>query len=101
MPVSVRGIDRELRRRLHAAGRDGLAERALDRVALTDDGSTIYVHIFMRPDWPHFRAGDAYPLAFADHPELQTLAQWRSFLREAHLLLRDDFGRIVQWLEGR
>ncbi|HLZ72078.1 MAG TPA: hypothetical protein VKV26_19405 [Dehalococcoidia bacterium] len=101
MPVSLRGIERELRRRLAGAGRADLADRALDRVALTDDGGTVYVHIFMRPDWPHFRAGDAYPLAFADHPDLRSLAQWRAFLHEARLLLADDFGRIVLWLEGR
>ncbi len=101
MTVSLRGIERELRGRLRAAGRADLTERALDGVRLTDDGGTIYVHIFMRPDWPQFREGDAYPLAFADHPDLQTLRQWRAFLREADLLLRDDFGRIVAWLEGR
>lgn len=101
MTVSVRGIERELRRRLCERGHEELAERAVERVALTDDGSTVYVHIFMRSDWPQFRPGDAYPLAFADHPDLQTLAQWRAFLREAQLLLRDDFPRIVQWLAGR
>jgi hypothetical protein len=101
MTVSPRGIERELRRRLRESGHAELADRAVERVALTDDGSTVYVHIFMRPDWPQFRDGDAYPLAFADHPDLQTLAQWRAFLREAQLLLRDDFHRIVQWLQGR
>ena len=58
MPLSVRGIDRELRRRLDAAGRRDLAARAVDHVGLTDDGSTVYVHIFMRPAWRHFRPGD-------------------------------------------
>lgn len=101
MPVSTRSLDRVLRDRLCALGRGDLAERALDGVRLTDDGSTVYVHIFMRPDWPHFREGDAYPLAFADHPDLQTLAQWREFFQEAKLLLNDDFRRIVGWLEGR
>ncbi|HZQ35243.1 MAG TPA: hypothetical protein VFD32_04870, partial [Dehalococcoidia bacterium] len=101
MTVSVRGIERELRRRLRESGHAELAASAVEGVTLTDDGSTVYVHIFMRPDWPQFREGDAYPLAFADHPELQSLAAWRALLREAQLLLRDDFPRIVQWLEGR
>lgn len=101
MTISRRGLERELRARLRAAGRADLAERALDRVALTDDGSTVYVHIFARPDWPQLRAGDAYPLAFADHPDLRELVGWRAFLDEARLLLADDFPRIVQWLEGR
>jgi hypothetical protein len=101
MPVSLRGIERELRGRLRAAGRADLAERALDGVRLTDDGGTVYVHVFMRPEWREYRDGDAYPLAFADHPDLRTLAQWRDFLNEAQLLLRDDFERIVAWLDGR
>lgn len=101
MHVSLRSIERELRDRLCEAGRRDLAERALDDVRLTDDGGTVYVHVFMRPDWPRYREGDAYPLAFADHPELRTLAQWRAFLNEARLLLRDDFDRIVAWLDGR
>lgn len=99
--VSLRTINRELRDRLCAAGRDDLATRALDGVRITDDGATVYVHVFQRPDWPAYREGDAYPLTFADHPDLRTLAQWRAFLREAQLLLRDDFRRIVEWFDGR
>jgi hypothetical protein len=101
MAISLRGIERELRRKLVLAGRGELEQQAVDGLRLTDDGGTIYVHIFMRPDWPHFRHGDAYPLAFADHPDLRTLSQWRAFLREARLLLDDDFRRIVGWLDGR
>ncbi len=101
MTISVKGIERELRTRLRAAGRSDLADRALLRVGVTDDGSTRYVHIFMRPDWPRYREGDVYPLAFADYPDLRSLAQWRAFLAEAALLLHDDFGRIIQWLDGR
>ena len=101
MTVSPRGIERELRFRLRRDGRADLADRAVEGVRLTDDGSTVYVHIFMRPDWPRFRPGDAYPLAFADHPDLRSLAQWRAFLGEARLLLDDDFTRIVAWLDGR
>ena len=101
MTTSPRGIERELRARLRAAGRADLEARALDRVALTDDGSTVYVHIFARSDWPQVRAGDAYPLAFADYPDLRGLAGWRALLAEASLLLADDFARIIQWLDGR
>jgi hypothetical protein len=101
MTTSASGIARVLRRRLVQAGRRELATDAVDRVRLTDDGTTIYIHIFMRPSWPRFRQGDAYPLAFADHPELATLAQWRAFHEEGRLLLEDDFDRIVRWLDGR
>jgi hypothetical protein len=97
---SLRSIQRDLRRRLCAIGRDDLARDALDRVVFTDDGSTIYVHIMRKPSWRGYRSGDAYPLAFADHPDLQTCSQWREFLREARALLDDDFPRIVAWLEG-
>jgi hypothetical protein len=101
MPVSARAIERELRKRLTAAGRPELAQDALDGVRLTDDGGTVYVHIFMRSDWRHYRPGDAYPLAFADHPDLGSLARWRALFQEARLLLGDDFERIVRWLDGR
>jgi len=97
---SLQSIERNLRRRLVAIGRDDLALRALDGVRFTDDGSTVYVHIFKQPSWRSYRAGDVYPLAFADHPDLRTLADWRAFLTEARLLLDDDFHRIVAWLDG-
>ncbi len=101
MTISVRSLERELRERLRSAGRLDLAEQAVERVGITDDGSTRYVHIFVRPDWRGYRPGDVYPLAFADYPDLRTLAQWRVFVDEARLLLNDDFNRIVQWLDGR
>jgi len=101
LTVSPRGIERELRIRLRRDGRADLADHAVEGVRLTDDGSTVYVHIFMRHDWPRFRPGDAYPLAFSDHPDLRFLAQWRVFFEEARLLLDDDFIRIIAWLDGR
>jgi hypothetical protein len=97
---SLHSIARDLRRRLVAAGRDDLALRALDGVRFTDDGSTVYVHIFKQPSWHSYRPGDAYPLAFVDHPDLRRLSDWRAFLHEARLLLNDDFGRILAWLDG-
>jgi hypothetical protein len=101
MNVSLRSLERDLRGRLRALGRADLADQAVERVGFTDDGSTRYVHIFVRPNWRAYRQGDVYPLAFADYPDLRTLAQWRTFLDEARLLMNDDFSRIVQWLDGR
>jgi hypothetical protein len=98
--VSVHGIERVLREKLRARGLEAPATRALDRVRLTDDGSTIYVHVFMRPGWHAYRDGDAFPLAFASHEDLADLAAWRDFLREARLSLDDNFEQIVRWLEG-
>ena len=97
---SLHAIERSLRRRLVAIGRDDLALRALDGVRFTDDGSTYYVHLYRRTGWRGYREGDVYPLAFADHPELRSLAAWRAFTAEAALLLTDDFPRIVAWLDG-
>ena len=97
---SLHVIARDLRRGLVAIGRDDLALRALDDVRFTDDGTTVYVHIYKQPAWRSYRAGDVYPLALADHPDLQRLGDWRALLREARLLLDDDFARIVTWLDG-
>jgi len=99
--MSLRRITRELREELYRLGRADLAEQALDRVRFTDDGSTIYVHVMARPEWPRVRRGDALVLAHADYPDLRTCAQWREFLEEARWYLHDELGRVVRWLEGR
>jgi hypothetical protein len=98
--MSLRRIQRELVGLLHERGRDDLARDALDRVAYTDDGSTVYVHVFAKPSWPRRRPGQAYPLAFADHDQLGSLTRHRELLRDAHLLLGDEIGDIVNWFDG-
>ncbi len=99
--MSLRRIERELREALRQAGRHDLAGQALAGVRFTDDGSTIYIHVFAKPEWPRVRPGDALVLAHADHPELRTCAQWRDFLEEARLYLHDELPRVIRWLEGR
>jgi hypothetical protein len=99
--MSLRRIERELRRELARNGRADLAEQALDGVRFTDDGGTVYVHVFAGAEWAAVPAGDALVLAHADYAELQTCAQWRAFLEEARLYLHDEFPRIIRWLEGR
>ena len=99
--MSLRRVERELRAALAGAGRGELAERALERVRFTDDGSTIYVHLYARPDWPAVRPGDVFVLAHADYPDLRTLADWRALLEEARLSAQDHLGTIVRWLTGR
>lgn len=86
---------------LRARGRDDLARDALDGVRYTDDGSTIYVHVFAKPSWPKRRPGQAYVLAFADHADLRSLAGFRELLHEAWLQLHDEIGDLTWWLEGR
>ena len=99
--MSLRRIERELRRTLRQVGRDDLVTHALDGVRFTDDGGTIYVHVMARPDWAPVRPGDALVLANADYPDLQTCAAWREFLEEARLYLHDEFNRVVRWFDGR
>lgn len=100
-PVSLRSLTARARTLLRERGRDDLADRAFDAVHYTDDGTTLYVHIFARPSWPQRRPGQAYALAFADHTQLSTLADHRELLREAGLLLEDEIADIEGWFEGR
>lgn len=99
-PASLRRIERELVGMLHARGRDELAREALDGVRYTDDGTTLYVHIFAKPSWSRVRPGQAYVLAFADRAELGSLAAHRALLREAWLLLHDEIDDIIRWFDG-
>lgn len=77
-----------------------MASDALDRVVFTDDGSTIYVHVLPKASWPRQRPGRAYVLAYADKTLPCTLAQFRSLVWEAWLLLHDDIGDIIRWFDG-
>ena len=98
--VSLSAIRRELVALFGARGRLDLAGSALDRVAFTDDGSTIYVHVLPKPSWPRRRAGQAYVLAYAEKRDLCTLADWRALLGEAWLLLHDEADDLVRWFDG-
>jgi hypothetical protein len=98
--VSLSAIRRELVALLAGRGRVDLGDAALDRVAFTDDGSTIYVHVLPKPSWPHRRAGQAYVLAYAEKRDLCTLADWRALLGEAWLLLHDEADDLVRWFDG-
>lgn len=98
--MSLRRIERELRQAIRRSGRPHL-EAGLGRVGWTDDGGTIYVHIFADQNWPHVRPGDAFVLANADYPDLRTCVGMRGLLEEARLYLHDEVDRILLWLEGR
>lgn len=98
--MSLRRIERELRAELGRTGWAELAERALDGVRFTDDGGTVYIHLFARSDWPAVAVGDALVLAHADYPDLQTLRQWRELFEDARLYLHDELPRVVRWLQG-
>ena len=78
-------------------------EAAVGRIALTDDGGTIYVHLFPRQGWPHRAQGRAFVLAWQDYAEnpSQRLDCYRWLIGEARLSLLDNVDGIVRWLEGR
>lgn len=98
--MSLRRIERELRQMLRRSSQPHL-EAGLGRVGWTDDGGTVYVHIFAREDWDAIRPGDAFVLAHADYPDLRTCAGIRALLEEARLYLQDEPGKVLRWLGGR
>jgi hypothetical protein len=98
--VSLHRVERELREAIRRSSRPEL-EAGLERVGWTDDGSTLYVHIFARPEWRRVRPGAAFVLATADHVDLRTLADMRKLLEEARLYLHDETDRVLRWLDGR
>ena len=100
--MALRFLERVLRRELAGLGREELMDTAVGGIGLTDDGSTIYVHVF--PRYGSARAqGRAFVLAWQDYAEdpTQRLDCYRWLMREAGLNLRDNVGKIVRWLEGR
>ena len=100
-PHSLRALAGVLRALLSARGRSDLASNAFGHIAYTDDGTTIYVHVLARPDWPLRRPGQAFVLASADKRDLQHRAQFRDLLHEAWLRLQDDIDRVIRWFDGR
>ena len=100
--MALRFLERELRRELARIGREALMQSAVERIGLTDDGGTIYVHLF--PKAGSAKApGRAFVLAWHDYTEdaSQRLDCYRWLIGEAKLSLRDNAGKIARWLEGR
>ena len=100
--MALRFLERELRRELAQLGREELMEAAVNGIGLTDDGGTIYVHLFPKEGSAKAR-GQAFVLAWQDYAEdpSQRLDCYRWLISEAKLNLRDNVGKIVRWLEGR
>ena len=100
--MALRFLERELRRELAQLGREELMEAAVSGIGLTDDGRTIYVHLFPKEGSAKAR-GRAFVLAWQDYAEdsSQRLDCYRWLIGEAKLDLRDNVGKIVRWLEGR
>ena len=77
-------------------------ESAVGGIGFTDDGGTIYVHLF--PKAGSAKApGRAFVLAWHDYAgdASQRLDCYRWLIGEAKLSLRDNAGKIARWLEGR
>ena len=98
--MSLHRIEADLRSLLSEHGREDLIRDAAGRVAYTDDGTTLYVHILPEATWDRLRPGQAYVLAFANKSDLPKLSDHRQLLREARLLLYDDIDDIIRWLDG-
>ncbi len=100
--MALRFLERELRRELALLGREELMEAAVKGIGLTDDGGTIYVHLFPKEGSAKAR-GQAFVLAWQDYAEdpSQRLDCYRWLIGEAKLNLRDNAGKIVRWLGGR
>ena len=98
--MSLHRIERELRHAIRTSDRPHL-EAGLERVGWTDDGGTVYVHVFARPEWTPVRPGHALVLASADYPDLARWSDLRALLEEARLYLHDEIPRVLRWLDGR
>ena len=94
-------LERQLRDELERLGRRDLAEAAAGRITFTDDGATVYLHLFPREGWPHKHPGQAFVLAWADHEDIEGLAGFRELVRLGGLAIRDNGEQIARWLEGR
>ncbi len=100
--MALRFLEAQLRRELAALGREELMETAVASIGLTDDGGTIYVHLFPK-EGSAKAPGRAFVLAWQDYAEdpLRRLDCYRWLIGEAKLSLRDNVAEIVRWLEGR
>src|SRR3989337_3273807 len=99
--MALRFLERELRQGLTRIGREALMQSAVERIGLTDDGGTIYVHLF--PKAGSAKApGRAFVLAWHDYAgdASQRLDSYRWLIGEAKLSLRDNAGKIGLWLAG-
>ncbi len=99
--MALRFLERELRTLLAANDRPDLLEAG--RIALTDDGATIYVHLLPQPDWPRKAQGLAFVLSYEDYapPGSDVTYCYRWLVSEARTSLRENMGDVIRWLDGR
>lgn len=99
--MALRFLERELARVLADHGRPDLMEQAVGSIGLTDDGGTIYVHLF--PGAGSSKAeGRAFVLAWEDYvPEGSSKTYcYRWLMGEARQSMHENADKIIRWLEG-
>lgn len=96
--MALRFLERELHTLLVASDHAQLADTAIGGVGFTDDGGTIYVHLF-----PRGRAGRAFVLAWEDYtpPGSNRMHCFRWLMTEARTSMRENVDKIARWLEGK
>ncbi len=101
--MALRFLERELRRLLGEQGREELMDAAVGSIGLTDDGATVYVHLFPKEGWPHRAQGRAFVLAWEDYAPKGSgrMHCYRWLMGEAKTALRDNVDKIALWLEGK
>lgn len=101
--MAVRFLERELRQLLSDHRREDLADSAVGGIGLTDDGETVYVHLFPKAGWPRRAQGRAFVLAWEDYAPAgsQRLFCYRWLVSEARTSMHENVDRIVRWLDGR
>src|SRR5712692_2824396 len=101
--MALRFLERELRRLLIERYREDLMNAAVGRIGLTDDGGTIYVHLFPKVGWSQRAQGQAFVLAWEDYtPDGSAhMYCYRWLIGEARTSLRENADKIMRWLEGK
>jgi len=91
-------LERELRELLADQGCEDLMNAAVGGIGLTDDGGTIYLHLFAKD-----RTGRAFVLAWEDYtpPGSSRMHCYRWLMTEARTSMRENVDKIVRWLEGK
>lgn len=101
--MALKFLEKELRSLLAGRGYGPLARAAVGGVGLTDDGETVYVHVFPKQGWQGRAQGRAYVLAWEDYAPAgrDRMYCYRWLVREARASMRENVEGIARWLEGR
>lgn len=100
--MALRFLERELRRLLAERGGEPLMDAAVGSIGLTDDGVTIYVHLFPK-EGSGKAQGRAFVLAWEDYAPDGSgrMHCYRWLMGEARTSLRENVDKIARWLEGK